>query len=223
MGLMGAIGPQGVQGPPGPQGPPGLEDTIVASFNMNFSIDDRSAWVHVEALGDDSCFTALPLGFTFNGFGASTAQVSLSSNGNLFFGNLCSTTFSNNALPILISSNAFLSFFWDDLFDYGGGEYFEYTTLGTAPGRVFNLYFRNRLLSSVCGSDPIQVMIQIHEGSNIVNVTYLGFSGCENIRGGTATLGLQSANGAKAVMAGFNSPVLDDNANRQSMSFQPPP
>ena len=66
-------------------------------------------------------------------------------------------------------------------------------------------------------------MIQIHEGSNIVNVTYSGFSGCANIRGASATLGLQSAGGAKAVMAGWNSPVLDDNRNFQSMSFQPPP
>ena len=107
--------------------------------------------------------------------------------------------------------------------DFGSGEYFEYTTLGTAPGRVFNMYFRNRFLSSTCGSDPIQLMIQIHESSNVINVSYSGFSGCINVRGASATLGMQAANGAKAVMAGFNSPVLDDNANRQSMSFQPPP
>ena len=223
IGPQGATGPQGVPGPQGPQGPAGLSDTIVASFNMNFSVDDRSAWTHVENLSDDACFTGLPLGFTFNGFGASTAEVSVSSNGNLFFGNICSSTFSNMGLPVFISSNPFLAFFWDDLKDYGSGEYFEYTTIGSAPGRVFNLYFRNRLFSSDCGSDPVQVMIQIHETSNIVNVTYIGFSGCVNIRGGSATLGLQSANAAKAVMAGVNSPVLDDNANRQSMSFQPPP
>jgi hypothetical protein len=88
---------------------------------------------------------------------------------------------------------------------------------------VFNLFYRQRLFSSVCGSDAIQVMIQIHEGSNIVNVTYSGFSGCAEIRGASATLGFQSAAYSQAVMAGWNSPVLDDNRNYQSMSFQPPP
>ena len=198
-------------------------DVLAPGQYMKFSIDDRSGWNHVEALADDSCNVGIPLGFTFNGFGASTSQISVSSNGVLFFGSLCSTSFSNQSLPAGISANAFLAFFWDDLYDYGGGEYFEYTTIGTAPGRVFNLYFRNRFLSSACGSDPIQVMIQIHEGSNIVNVTYSGFSGCVNVRGSSATLGLQSAGGTKAVMAGFNAPILDDNANSQSMSFQPPP
>jgi hypothetical protein len=88
---------------------------------------------------------------------------------------------------------------------------------------VFNLYFRNRFLASTCGSDPIQVMIQIHESSNIVNVTYSGFSGCSLVRGAGATFGLQAAAAAKSVMAGFNSMILDDNANSNSMSFQPPP
>jgi hypothetical protein len=43
------------------------------------------------------------------------------------------------------------------------------------------------------------------------------------IRGSAATSGLQSAGGAKSVMIGWNSPVLDDNQVSQSMSFQPPP
>jgi hypothetical protein len=213
----------GPQGPQGPQGEPGLSDTIVASFDMGFSIDDRSGWTHVETLGDDTCLPAIPLGFTFNGFGASTSQVTVSSNGVLFFGTSCSSTFSNQALPSLISANAYLAFFWDDLLDYGGGEYFEYATLGSASGRVFNLYFRGRPFSTVCGSDAIQARIQIHETSNIVNVTYSGFSGCTLIRGSSATFGLQSAGGTKSVMAGHNSPILDDNADTQSMSFQPPP
>ena len=57
----------------------------------------------------------------------------------------------------------------------------------------------------------------------MVNVTYSGFSGCYEMRAGSATLGMQSANGSKSVIAGFNSPILDDNKSQQSMSFQPPP
>jgi hypothetical protein len=222
-GATGLNGPNGATGATGATGPQGLSDTIVASFDMKFSIDDRSGWTHVEALADDTCTFNIPLGFTFNGFGASTSSISVSSNGILFFGQDCVTNFTNTALPSGISPNAFLAYFWDDLSDFGSGEYIEYVTNGTAPGRVFHLYARHRLVSSVCGSDAQQVMIQIHEQSNVVNVTYSGFSGCANIRGSSATLGLQSANGTKAVMAGFNAPILDNDASSQAMSFQPPP
>lgn len=188
---------------------------------MQFSVDDRSGWTHIEALGDDSCFLDVPLGFTFNGFGASTESISLSSNGVLFFGQNCSTAFANSALPALISTDAFLAYFWDDLSDSGSGEYFEYATLGSPQGRVFNLFARLRPLAPDCGTDVQQVMIQIHEQSNVVNVTYRGFSGCALLRGSAATIGLQSAGGSNAVIAGFNSPILDDDAAHQSMSFQP--
>ncbi|MBK7556787.1 MAG: hypothetical protein IPI55_19990 [Flavobacteriales bacterium] len=191
---------------------------------MRFSIDDRSGWVHVEALGDDTCQTNIPLGFTYNRFGASTSTISVSSNGIVFLGPNCSTSFTNTSLPTGISNNAMVFFFWDDLNDAGGGEYFEYTTLGTAPGRVFNLYFRQRFLSSTCGSDPIQVMLAIHEGSGLIKATYSGFSGCTLVRGSGATLGMQTAGGATATafIVGYNSPVLDDNGGMQFMSFHPP-
>jgi len=205
----------------GPQGPAGDSGSAIsASIDMNFSIDDRSGWTHVENVSDDACFNNIPLGFTFNGFGASVSSVSLSSNGNLFFGQNCSTAFTNRALPATISTDPFLSFFWDDMFDFGSGEFFEHSTLGSPGGRVFNLFFRSRLLNSLCGTDPVQVMLGIHEGSNLVSVNYIGMSGCVNIRGGSATFGIQTANGGEAVLVGFNSPVLDDNALRQSMTFR---
>lgn len=219
----GATGPTGPQGIQGVQGPAGPVHQIEAAVNMGFSIDDRSGWTHIEDLADDTCQAPIPLGFTFNGFGSSTSTVTVSSNGVLFFGNNCSSALSNTALPVNISSSAFLAFFWDDLKDYGGGEYVEYATLGSAGGRVFNMYYRMRLFSGVCASDGIQVRLQIHEGSNIVNATYSGFSGCANIRGSEATLGFQSANSAEGVTVSFNSPVLDDNAAFQSMSFKPRP
>ena len=223
QGFPGAQGATGPQGPQGPQGPAGSVHMIEAAVNMQHSIDDRSGWAHIEDLGDDLCTPALPLGFTFNGFGASTNQITVSSNGNLFFGTSCSTGFTNSALPTFISPNPVLSFFWDDLKDYGAGEYIQYATSGSAPGRVFNLYFRQRLFSSVCASDAVQVMIQIHESSNIVNVTYSGFTGCAEIRGASATLGFTAANGQEAAMVSWNSPVMDDNRSFQSMSFKPRP
>jgi hypothetical protein len=150
------------------------------------------------------------------------SQISVSSNGNLFFGQGCSSSFTNQALPAPISPNPYLSFFWDDMSDFGAGEFIEYATLGSAGGRVFNLLFRNRLFTSACGSESVQVMISIHEGSNLVKAAYVGpNSGCANLRGSGATFGMQTTNGAEAVLVGFNSPVLDHNATRQYMTFRP--
>ncbi|MFO1488392.1 MAG: hypothetical protein U1F83_05080, partial [Verrucomicrobiota bacterium] len=157
--------------------------------------------------------------------GINTPTISLSSNGVLFFGQNASTSWINTGLPANISNDAMLFFFWDDLQDFGTGEYLEYATFGTAPGRVFNLYFRSRLHdTAVCGSNAVNLMISIHESSGLMKVTYSGFSGCANIRGSGATFGFQTPGGANAAafMVGYNAPVLDDNATNQNMCFHPP-
>ena len=203
---------------------------IVASVDAQFSQDDRSNWTRIDNLdnpvsgSDDYCHLNIPLGFTFTGWGQSVTTISVSSNGVLFFGQNCATNFANTTLPSGMSTNAFLAFFWDDLDDYSAGEFLEYATFGTAGGRTFNLYFRNRLFSSACGSDAQNLMIAIHEGSNLVKVTYSGFSGCANIRGSSATFGMQGPGGAaaKTFIVAVDAPILDDNAPRQSLSFLPP-
>ena len=66
-------------------------------------------------------------------------------------------------------------------------------------------------------------MISIHESSGLVHVSYTAINGCDQLRGSGATLGLQAAggSGADAAVVGVNAPVLDDNRDHQSMSFQP--
>jgi len=149
----------------------------------------------------------------------------VSSNGVLFLGTACSTSFGNTTLPSGISSDPFVAFFWDDMNDYGAGEFIEHTTFGAAGGRVFYLFVRNRLLTSACGSDPQTAVIAVHEASGLISVTYQGFSGCGAIRGSSATIGMQGPGGASASLVSLvstNVPLLDDNAPRQTISFQPP-
>ncbi|MBM4319661.1 MAG: hypothetical protein FJ125_06810 [Deltaproteobacteria bacterium] len=197
---------------------------IVAATNLSFSQDDRAGWTRGPEMGDDACDnTDIPLGFTYTGFGASTSVVRVSSNGVLFFGSTCSSSLANSALPSSISSVPVLFFFWDDLHDYGGNEYYEYTTMGTAGGRVFMLWYQTRI-HSACDTDLVRVMIQIFEGSNLVQAVYHPTSSCARIRGSSATFGFQTAGGlsAQAVIVGHNSPVVDDNGGKQFMSFHPP-
>lgn len=226
-GATGATGPQGPAGPQGPQGPAGSSDarTIGAAVNAQFSVDDRGGWTRLETLDDDSCQFNIPLGFTFDGFGASTSSVSVSSNGVLFFGQACSTQWANSALPSGISNNPMFFFFWDDMQDFGTGEFIEYATLGTAPARVFHLYYRMRVRNA-CNADVQNVLVTVHEGSNLVKASYSQFSGCAQIRGTSATFGFQASGGvgAEAFNLGYNVPLLDDNASlhgMQSISFFP--
>lgn len=212
----------GPAGPPGPQGPPGPTG-IVASGNAQFSLNDRTGWTRIENLGDDQCTPSIPLGFTFTGWGRADTVVSVSSNGVLFFGSTgCTTSFTNGTLPTLSSSAPLLAFYWDDLRDYGAGEFIEYATFGSAPGRVFNLYFRSRLFSTACGTDPINLHISIHETSNLIQVSYTGMTGCLGVAGNSATFGLQGPDSSEAYLVSFNAPILDNDAGRQTMSFTPP-
>jgi hypothetical protein len=200
---------------------------------MYFSPDDTTGpngWTTVDVIGnqDDGCTGALPLGFTYNGFGANTTNVTVSTNGVLFLGTNCSTAHINTALPSSISTDPMLFFFWDDMRDFGGGEFVRYRTYGTAGGRVFNLYYRYRLFSNACGTDVVQVMMSVHESSNLVTATYTGdIIACDPLKGGSATFGFQGTGGssAKSFMIGYDAVVLDDNAannTEQSMSFHPP-
>ena len=220
-GPQGSTGPQGGTGPQGPAGP----SRIVTSVAANFSVDDRVGWTRVEVLGDDTCTSNIPLGFTYNAWGQAYTTVGVSSNGLLFFGGGCSSTFSNSSLPSFITSSPMLAFFWDDLEDFGLTEGLEYTTFGTASGRVFYLYYIQRLHTGACGTDPVKIMVAIHEATGLINVTYFaGPSGCAPIRGSNATIGLQGPGGslAEASLVSFNVPIFDDNAPRQTVSFYPP-
>lgn len=171
-----------------------------------------------------TCHLRIPLGFTYTGFGGNTSVVSVSSHGVLFQGNGCSVAFRNSPLPTSVITDAALFFFWADLNDFGSGEFMEYATLGSPGGRAFNLYFRSRLFASGCGTSPLNVMVSVHEGSRMRKASYCGIAGCDELRGSSTTLRKQTSGGrsAKAFTFGVNSRVLDDNANRQTMSFHPP-
>ena len=199
---------------------------IVASINTQFSQDDRAGWTRIDPLPDDNCNTGIPLGFTFTGWGRNITTVGINNNGFLIFGNTCPTTgsWNNVVLPSSVTTDPFVAFFWDDLIDEGPNEYIEYQTSGSPGGRVFNMFFRNRHLSGSCGTDDVNIMLAIHEGSNLVRISYSNMSGCAEMRGSSATFGMQGPGGAaaRAFNAGTNTPILDDNANRNMISFTPP-
>lgn len=222
-GPTGATGVKGSPGPTGPQGPAG-PGSIIGGFTMQFSEDDRLGWNQIANAGDESCRLNIPLGFTFTGFGADTTTVSVSSNGILFFGADCIGPATNGTLPSDISNDAMFFYLWDDLVDASANEFIEYITLGSAGGRVFNMYVQTRFLNPLCGTSNMKIMVSVHEGSNLVKASYKPGSNNVCHRGGQATFGLQTTGGAAATafMVGFNATILDDDGAAQVISFHPP-
>ncbi|PCJ88444.1 MAG: hypothetical protein COA57_03455 [Flavobacteriales bacterium] len=182
-------------------------DNWSLSAKLAYSEDDISGWTTLS--GDDS-YVNITLPFSITIGGTSYSIVHLSTNGWLEFftsGGGTVTDASNDCLPSTSHSNPMLCWFWDDLVP--NGTNIRYTTLGTSPNRVFFIDFDVNIWST---TDDIEGMIQIHEGSALMNVSYKETLDA-GARGQTATIGFQLAGGASAKVypIGCNVAVIDDN------------
>jgi|GEM_PF-2528321 len=197
---------------------------IKTATNMALSFDDEGDEYTELDLSNNSCSGNIPLGFNLNAYGASTSTVKVSDNGVLFFGTDCDNSASNHALPVDLSDDPMLFFFWDDLRDYGSGEWIRYATRGSGTKKVFSLRVRLRL-NGDCGSDALEAQVAIHEQSGLITVTYQTVPSCVRFRGSSATFGLQAAGGGSTqafTTVGHNVPLLDDNNDGSLfMSFTP--
>ena len=199
----------------------------VGAANLMFSRDDigstgsssgvpAGATFTAAATGDEVT-TAVNLPFTFYINGMACTWVSLSSNGFIQFNTSNSfngPVYINTALPSGSFSLPTLCYYWDDMTTTGNA--IRYTTLGTSPNRVFLVDFE---LNTYSGAFTIKGQVMLHEGSNIMNVTYA--SANAYACGQLATLGLQ-LNTTSAIPLSYNLKVLDDNiGNIQGISFSP--
>lgn len=153
---------------------------------------------HVHGLG----FNVVIEGVTYN-------SITICTNGWVAFGDVNSTALFNTELPASFTNNPVIFPYWDDLRDYGSGEYVRVATQGTAPNRVAIVYYRMR----VYGQDwVVHFQVQIHEGSGLINVKYFDPMH-PSANGQSATIGFQLHGGAnaKAYPLGYNVKILDDN------------
>jgi hypothetical protein len=154
---------------------------------------------------DDEVAYSIPIGFTFNYYGANYTTVRASSNGNIQFTtgnwNWGNTDFPADGFGPTIMG------FWDDLYlpDCTPICQVRYTTVGSAPNRTFAIeWYRVPYIS-----DRLHGMtweIQLKESSNDVYVLYKSMNGV-NRDGNSATLGLQGGNSAAPFFRySFNQP-----------------
>lgn len=151
------------------------------------------------SLPNDGLSALLPVGFSFDFYGANYTDFKISSNGFLTFDQVSiNTGTSAQTLPDLLDPSNIVAFAWSDLDPSLGGT-IGYSTIGTAPNRVLIVDFTNIQHSG--GGTPVTVQVKIYETSNVIEV-----HSTQNDANGTAqTMGLENIGATDAVSpAGCN-------------------
>ncbi len=199
-----------------------LSDTIyTVSSTLNYSVNNRSGWTNVITAGDDVCSAAFNIGFNFPFFGTNYTQARVSSNGVIFLGGSCYAGYSNSALPTGYTSFPAIFAFWDDMYATSGTTTVSYRTFGASPNRVLFIFYDN--LRPLSGLVYMDIMVALHE-SGLITITYQNINDNSLTRGSSATIGIQGPGGSSAPYraVSYNVEILDNDANRNSLSFIPP-
>jgi hypothetical protein len=152
---------------------------------------------------DDALSASVPLGFTFTIYGTTYTNVVLSSNGNLQFGGVPTSAFTNSNLTTTTTTNNshFVAPWWDDLDSSGvgftapAGSLFTQTN-GSAGSRVFiaqwNQWGHNNDGGGGTPANTITFQAQLFEANGNIAFVYsdkvFPFAGFDN--GQSATIGI---------------------------------
>jgi len=160
-------------------------------------------------LSGDNAIAGVTMPFSVTIEGTSYSTLTIGTNGLVQFGTTTGANPATNAsLPSATFPGPTLFWYWDDLQTEGSN--IRYGTVGTSPNRTFIIDFQENLVAS--SGDKVNGQVQIHEGSNLLNVKYRSTLSA-NANGQSATIGFQGAGGASAAAypLTFNGKVLDDN------------
>ncbi len=180
---------------------------MTMSANFCYSPDDISGF---STLSGDDYEVNYDIPFDVKIGGTNYGRIVIGCNGGIIFTNSTSAfdiSWSNTSLPSSRFSDPFLAPYWDDLVTEG--SHIRYGTVGTSPNRTCIVDFECHTYS---GSYDVRFQVQIHEGSNLINVKYRDPMD-HRANGQYATIGFQMAGGssAKAYPITYNGKVLDDN------------
>ncbi|MCA9933434.1 MAG: hypothetical protein H6662_14525 [Ardenticatenaceae bacterium] len=163
------------------------------------------------ALYSDDGVTAVALPFPFIFYGTTYTTLQASSNGTLQLGNAGYPEYGNQCLdngPIDYMGDM-IAPFWDDL-DLSFAGYLETAVVGDAPNRIFVIEWDGVPRYGGDFTDTLTFEVQLFEASNDIVFLYQDVSVLEGNRGGSATVGLQSAAQGLTLQLGCNQPVLGD-------------
>ena len=157
-------------------------------------------------LGDDNWSGVIPMGFTFNFYGANYSSCVIGSNGIISF----NTSNANGYCPWSLSSSSTLPntglsqcfnsamLCYGDLYPTGSTSGpVQYQTLGTAPNRKFVVLYNSVTMFS-CTSQCVYAGIVFYEGSNNIDMYIGSKTVCSNWNGGIAAQGTENNSGTVA-------------------------
>ncbi|MCA9968956.1 MAG: hypothetical protein KC425_02015 [Anaerolineales bacterium] len=180
-----------------------------------YTCGGADGYAYVDASEDtglyaDDDFVTLPLPFPFTFYGTTYTEVHASSNGTLQFGrglpdyaNVCLNDGPAAEMGDLIAP------FWDDLnLTYVG--FLETAVVGEAPNRVFVVEWDEVPRFGGDPEDTVTFEVQLREGSDDIIFLYEDVMLLDGARGGSATVGVQSAAQGTALQFSCNQPLLTD-------------
>ena len=154
----------------------------------------------------DDAYVSVPLPFTVPFYGVDQSSVSISSNGYIRFGAGDASLQLNTTLPNIADPNNIVAAYWDDLNPPAGGSIWS-TVRGTSPSRTFTASWVDifRLGTS---TDPISFQIVLDESTKSVTINYRDTVSSMSSNGGSATAGLESADGEMGTQISANKAIL---------------
>ena len=145
---------------------------LAASYQFAGPTAIGANWVDISATGttvalaDDSVSVAVPIGFTFNYGGLNYTQMSIGSNGWLFFA-ATSTAFANVAVASSPVPNVLMPY-WGDLNPNSVATRVRYQTVGVAPNRRFVVSYLAVPTYNATGANTFQIILN-ENGSFLYN------------------------------------------------------
>jgi subtilisin family serine protease len=173
----------------------------------------------VLSLGNDAVSPAQALPFAFNFFGLPRTQLYVGANGLLGFSSNSLSSGANTDLPSPAEPNEIMGPFWDDLNPALAGSV-RIGTVGAAPHRKLVVAWVGVRYNNAQAQDfTFEVLLE--EGTDEIVFQYLDVLGQSASRGQTATIGLESVEGALAARHSFNGSRLL--SNNTALRFTPEP
>lgn len=145
---------------------------------------------------DDGYWSGIPLPFNFNFYGGNYSNITISTNGNVQFGNSLTTTWVVSPSPTVGVPDNYIGAPWVDLdlSSTSNTSKVEYFTNGTTPNRQFVINWYAPLFGS---TDKDTCQLVLFEGSNHILVNLATFINNSHQK----TLGVENVNGTVAAAA----------------------
>lgn len=121
---------------------------------------------------DDAISNAIPLGFTFVYDGVPFTSVYVCSNGYLSFNSNAFGELTNEMDLVGADERPLIAPLWDDLAGTANNSRARYTTVGTAPNRVFTFEWWKWLWNYGANAPGISFQVKLYEGSNRIEFVY---------------------------------------------------